>query len=126
MEEIIKKYLEERAKTDESVAKNLRKVNKSIKECCEYITEEARKLAKNGCAAVEDSVVFGWAVHYYDEDSIKMKKDTKPCKVSTTSADKKGKDEKKQQGKAKTTGKTKVVQMYPNPNADKKGQFLLF
>lgn len=119
MEEIIKKYLEERAKTDESVAKNLLKVNKSIKECCEYITEEARKLAKNGCAAVEDSVVFGWAVHYYDEDSIKMKKDTKPCKVST-SAEKKGKDEKKQQGK------TKVVQMYPNPSADKKGQFLLF
>lgn len=126
MEEIIKKYLEERAKTDESVAKNLLKPNKSIEECCKYITEEARKLAKNGCAAVEDSVVFGWAVHYYDEDSIKMKKGTTPCKVSTSGADKKGKDEKKQQGKAKNTGKTKVVQMFPEPKCDKKGNFLLF
>lgn len=37
-----------------------------------YATEEARKLAEKGsmCACVEDSVVFGWAVHYFEEESI--------------------------------------------------------
>lgn len=37
-----------------------------------YATDEARKLAEKGanCACVEDSVVFGWAIHYFEEDSI--------------------------------------------------------
>ena len=37
-----------------------------------YATEEARKLAEKGsmCACVEDSVVFGWAIHYFEEESI--------------------------------------------------------
>lgn len=37
-----------------------------------YATEEARKLAEKGAnsACVEDEVVFGWAVHYFEEDEI--------------------------------------------------------
>lgn len=37
-----------------------------------YATEEARKLAEKGAtsACIEDSVVFGWAIHYFEEDSI--------------------------------------------------------
>lgn len=37
-----------------------------------YATEEARKQAESGArsACIEDSVVFGWAVHYFEEDSI--------------------------------------------------------
>lgn len=37
-----------------------------------YATEEARKLvAKDaGCACVLDHVVFGWAIHYFEEDEI--------------------------------------------------------
>ena len=37
-----------------------------------HATEEARKLvAKDaGCACVLDRVVFGWAIHYFEEDSI--------------------------------------------------------
>lgn len=37
-----------------------------------FATEEARKQAEKGakCAMVEDDVVFGWAVHYFEEDSI--------------------------------------------------------
>ena len=37
-----------------------------------YATEEARKLvAKDArCACVLDRVVFGWAIHYFEEDSI--------------------------------------------------------
>ena len=37
-----------------------------------YATDEARKLAEKGSsyACIEDSVVFGWAIHYFEEDSI--------------------------------------------------------
>ena len=37
-----------------------------------FATEEARKQAEKGAryAMVEDAVVFGWAVHYFEEDSI--------------------------------------------------------
>ena len=38
----------------------------------EYACEEARKQAKKGArsACIEDQVVFGWAIHYFEEDSI--------------------------------------------------------
>ena len=37
-----------------------------------YATEEARKIAEKGsnCACVDDATVFGWAIHYFEEDSI--------------------------------------------------------
>lgn len=37
-----------------------------------FATEEARKQAEKGAryAMVEDAVVFGWTVHYFEEDSI--------------------------------------------------------
>lgn len=37
-----------------------------------YACDEARKLAAKGAssACVEDKVVFGWAIHYFEEDSI--------------------------------------------------------
>ena len=40
-----------------------------------YATAEARKLADKGAtsACIEDSVVYGWAIHYFEEDSIEGK-----------------------------------------------------
>ncbi len=37
-----------------------------------YATEEARKVAEKGSqyACVDDATVFGWAVHYFEEDNI--------------------------------------------------------
>ena len=37
-----------------------------------YANEEARKQAEQGakCAMVEDNVVFGWLIHYFQEDTI--------------------------------------------------------
>lgn len=37
-----------------------------------YASSEARKLASKGAnsACVEDKVVYGWAIHYFEEDSI--------------------------------------------------------
>ena len=35
-----------------------------------YAANEARKSAVNNCAIIEDEVVFGWAIHYFEEDKI--------------------------------------------------------
>ena len=37
-----------------------------------YASEEARKLAGKGanCACIDDYTVYGWAIHYFEEDSI--------------------------------------------------------
>lgn len=72
-ETTIQTYLENRAKTDSLFAETYRKANKSIEECIKYIYSQARKLAKGGNAVgVDDETVYGWAVHYYDEDNIKV------------------------------------------------------
>lgn len=74
-ETTIQTYLENRAKTDSLFAEVYKKANKSIEECIKYIYSQARKLAKGGNAVgVDESTVYGWAVHYYDEDDIKVDK----------------------------------------------------
>lgn len=69
---IIVAYLEDRAKNDELFAKAYAKENKSIDECIDFIFGEAHKMGNAVC--VSDAEVFGWAVHYYDEDNIKINK----------------------------------------------------
>ena len=56
----------------EDIKSNLEKENKSLKEMWNYICGEAKKLADNNCACVTDETVYEWAVHYYDEDNIKV------------------------------------------------------
>lgn len=73
-ESTIKNYLDKRAESDRLFAVSYKKENKSIQECCKYIYSQAKKLlAKGGNAVgVDDDTVYGWAVHYYDEDDIKV------------------------------------------------------
>lgn len=73
-ESTIKNYLDNRAESDRLFAESYKKENKSIQECCKYIYSQAKKLlAKGGNAVgVDDDTVYGWAVHYYDEDDIKV------------------------------------------------------
>lgn len=77
-QQIIYDYLQERAKNDDTIALNLQKQNKSIKKCWEYIVSKARKMATDNCAMVAHELVFGWAVHYYDEDDIESEKQPAP------------------------------------------------
>ena len=51
-----------------------------------YACEEARKLAKQGAtgACVKDEIVFGWLIHYFEEDAIEgtlLNEDGTPYKV---------------------------------------------
>ncbi|MBP3768417.1 MAG: PcfK-like family protein [Prevotella sp.] len=68
----IKSYLDGRAKNDELFAASYAKPGKNIDECCNYILQEVRASGRAGFA---DEEIYGMAVHYYDEDSIK---DIKP------------------------------------------------
>ena len=70
--ELIKNHLDTMAQQDAAFAERYKLESKSLDECLQYINQEARKQATNGCAAIEDAVVYGWAAHYYQEDNIKV------------------------------------------------------
>ena len=48
---------------------------KELKGFMNYANEKARKLAEKGAnyACIEHTTVFGWAIHYFEEDSIEGK-----------------------------------------------------
>lgn len=68
--EIILDYLEENA--SDVLAQKIHEGKKTMDDCWKFIYECAKKAAagKNsyGCA---DQEVFGWAIHFFEEDSIK-------------------------------------------------------
>ncbi|MDE6497119.1 MAG: PcfK-like family protein, partial [Muribaculaceae bacterium] len=78
----IKSYLDRRAASDPLFATSYAKPGKNLDECFRYILGEARKRGSAVC--MTDDEVFGLAVHYYDEDDIKIA--PAPCNsVATTS-----------------------------------------
>jgi hypothetical protein len=81
-QELIKQYLEEnvsetlanKINNGVKIVKNNKTLinKKDLNGFMNYANQEARKLAEKGssCACIEDKVVYGWAVHYFEEDSI--------------------------------------------------------
>ena len=81
-QELIKKYLAENA--SDSLADKINNgipiekdgktliSKKTLDGFMKYANEEAKKLAAKGAtsACVEDKIVYGWAMHYFEEDSI--------------------------------------------------------
>lgn len=53
---------------------------KTLKGMVSYIRSEARKLAEDGVAMIEDSTVYNWAIHYFDESNEDLKISTVPVK----------------------------------------------
>lgn len=87
-ETTIQTYLENRAKTDSLFAETYKKENKSIEECCKYIMQQAQKMynkSVNGGIAIDRKTVYGWAVHYYDEDDIKLEGELERVEVAAPS-----------------------------------------
>lgn len=78
----IKAYLDNRAASDELFAASYAKENKNIDECFNYILGEAKKRGNQVC--MTDEEVFGLAVHYYDEDNIKVEKVTSNYLATTS------------------------------------------
>ena len=57
--------------------------SKTLQECYKYIKKKARAKAKNGCACIEDSVVYGWAEEYYGLKTSVKRKDAEKIKPPT-------------------------------------------
>lgn len=83
-EEIVKRYLDEQSTKDEALRALY--VPSKIKNCFEYIRAQAKKQAKNGCAMVEDSVVYKWARDYYLEE-LPKKADKTDVEIVTKKAE---------------------------------------
>lgn len=65
----IQSYLENRAQTDSLFATKFENPTKNINDCCTYILNSVQK---SGCTGFSDDEIFGMAVHYYDEENIKV------------------------------------------------------
>ena len=74
LEEYVKNHLEDMASKDANFRERFEDEEKSMKECLQYIMEQAKERAKNGsCVAIADEDVANWAVHYYQEKDCKPK-----------------------------------------------------
>lgn len=80
-EKAIKAYLDARAEKDEVFAKKYQEGGKTIGGCCSYIISEVKKRSKGKDTVMGDDEVYGLAVHYFDEDSIKEEKGKVNCHV---------------------------------------------
>lgn len=65
----IAEYLNQRADTDPLFAVNLKKETKNIDDCITYILNQVKA---SGCNGFSDDEIYSMAVHYYDEDDIKI------------------------------------------------------
>ena len=81
-QELLKAYLEENASETliDKINNGVKIVKdgktliskKTLETFMSYATEQAKNQAKQGakCAMVEDAIVFGWLMHYFQEDTI--------------------------------------------------------
>ena len=107
-QKVILEYLEKNV--SESLAERINSGDKTLQCCWNYIVKQAKQEAQNGCACCADNEVFGWAVHYFEEDQITEANEGQSAprlSVTATTTDKK-KPKKKEAEKPKTSGKEKA------------------
>lgn len=96
LENAIKVYLDDFSSKDTAFAAKYNLSGKTVKGCVKYIVSELQKVAQKErgsnnvyCMAPSREKVFGMAVHYFDEDSIKECKEEPKARVMvSTSANK--------------------------------------
>lgn len=75
----IQNYLNDLAAKDEQFAVKIQNPNKKIEDCITYILNTVQKSGKNGFT---DDEVYGMAIHYYDEEKIKVGPPVQASKVA--------------------------------------------
>lgn len=118
--QVIQSYLEERAKRNPLFATSYAKPNKKIDECYDYIISQAKKRG-GSVVCMSDDEVFGLAVHYYDEDDIKVSKQNN-YKVSAGNVKKEASTEQPEIKKSASAPNKRKGMKKQIPS----GQFLLF
>lgn len=81
-EQLIAEYIEENA--SDILVNKINKSDKGIGDCWSYIVNCAKEKAKGASGiGIASDVVFGWAIHYFEEDSIKKGSTPKVNTVKT-------------------------------------------
>ena len=81
-EQVIKNYLETQIVEDAALREKYDP--KKLSDCYKYIVSQARKQADNGCAMIEDAVVYKWARDFYlegpqtEEETPEVEEEKKP------------------------------------------------
>lgn len=84
-EQRILDYLSDNA--SEALREKINAGKKTLAGAVRYATAEARKMADGGqCVCVDDATVFGWIVHFFEEDEVKEPKTEKPKAAVRTPA----------------------------------------
>ena len=86
-EKLVLSYLNENASDD--LVTRINAGTKTLSQCWSYITHEARKQAEHGCACIPDAIVFGWAIHFFEEDDINGEEYNKTKTVKTAHSEEK-------------------------------------
>jgi len=107
---VIQDYLNSQAKKDELFAKSLTKENKNIDDCITYILNQVKA---SGCNGFADEEVFQMAMHYYDEDDLKIGKPIN-ARVVVNHSDFEGKKVPTQQKEQVKERSPKVVKLKSN------------
>ena len=80
-EKAIKAFLDDKAEKDPAFAEKYNSEKKNIADCCKFIIAEVKKSCKGKEAACTDEYVYGLAMHYYDEENIKVPDNAPSCRV---------------------------------------------
>lgn len=80
-EKAIKTFLDDKAEKDPAFAEKYNSEKKNIADCCKFIIAEVKKSCKGKEAACTDEYVYGLAMHYYDEENIKVPANAPSCSV---------------------------------------------
>ena len=117
-QQAVLQYLESNA--SDVLAEKINNGSKTLEGCWKFIESQARKKAKGkDCICCSDQEVFGWAVHFFEEDSIKEGEKAKTAeKVETVKATPTGLKKVKEEKKKPEPKKEEVVQL--------EGQITLF
>ena len=73
---IIGEYLLDKFKSDLPLALAYQERKITLDKIFDYVRAQAQAQAQNGCAMVEDNEVFGWVLHYVQDEKIKITEDT--------------------------------------------------
>lgn len=65
----IKNYLDNLAEQDNLFAVKYANPSKSLTDCTTYIINQVKK---SGCNGFADEDIYGWAVHFYEENEIEV------------------------------------------------------
>ena len=109
-EKLVADALIKRCRESNALSADVLKEGKTLSGCFRYIRDNAQKQAKNGCAVIEDSVVFEWAEDYYHaKDEPKPKTETPKSAPKTAEIVKFDKNKAKSQRRQRRSPKTRLL-----------------